>query len=70
MICRHFGCTGKCLLFSYCKEDSLSYDKEGRCVTKCYHKRSIDSLNCDEEGYCLTVRDEPHPEDSCDNYEK
>jgi hypothetical protein len=70
MICRHFGCTGKCRLFSRCKEDSLIYDKEGHCVTKGYDKCYIDSLNCDEEGYCLTAHDDTHPEDSCDNYEK
>lgn len=69
MICRHHGITGRCGLFSRCREDSLSYDKEGRCITKNYDRQKTDNLNCDEEGYCLIENDEKYPEDYCDNYE-
>jgi hypothetical protein len=69
MTCRHFGSTGRCNLFSHCRKDSLSYDRDGRCITGNYGKRPVDSLNCDEEGYCLTESDDKYPDDSCDNYE-
>ena len=70
MVCRHYGHTGRCGLFSRCKEDSLCYDKEGRCTTKDYVRCSVEDLNCDEEGYCLTGNSEKYSEDSCDNYEQ
>lgn len=69
MKCRHCGITGRCGLFSRCGEDSLGYDKEGRCTTKNCYRHSVDSLNCDEEGYCLTKNDEKYLDDYCDNYE-
>ena len=68
MICRHRGITGICGLFNRCREDSLIYDKEGRCITKNYDRCPTAILNCDEEGYCMTGNDEQYPDDSCDNY--